>query len=523
MLKIGFASVPRQVILKVMSESTQEQVRRRLMDDFEFYAANCLRIRSKDGSLEEDPKTGARMPPRLVMNRAQRRIHELVEQQRAKTGRVRAIVVKGRQQGGSTYVQGRFFWRMTHLQNMRGFILAHKDDSTQNLFNMAKMFYDFCPPAVRPRRDRTNAKEMVFGTLRTSYKVETAGGQGAGRSETIQFLHMSECAYFPNAESTIVGVTQAVPNAQNTEIWLESTSSGPDGLFYEMAMAASRGESEYICIFTPWYFSEEYTSEPVPAGFSRTKDEDELAEQALANDGVVLTDGQLWWRRNKIIELRGMQNFRREYPSTLEDAFRADATGALWKTPLIEGNRIPALPEAHKPVDERTFALSRVLVSVDPSGGKKKQNDEQGIVVGGLGNDLHGYVLEDISNKYSPEGWGQAAVDAYHRHMADGIVVERNFGGDMVAAIIRSIDPNVPVIEVTASRGKEVRAAPVVSLYERGLAHHVGSFSRLETEMTTWVPRVSDWSPNRLDALVWLLTELMLGEDNRVMVRKGRM
>jgi phage terminase large subunit-like protein len=180
------------------------------------------------------------------------------------------------------------------------------------------------------------------------------------------------------------------------------------------------------------------------------------------------------------------------------------------------------IPDSDLPVEDRRFGFTRVAVSVDPSGGKKARNDEQGITVGGLGSDGHGYVLADLSGKYTPEEWARKAINAYHEYLADCIVVERNFGGDMVKSIIMSIDSTVKVKEVVASRGKEVRAEPVASLYERGLVHHVGRHTKLEDEMTTWDPVKSTFSPNRLDSLVWLMTELMLGAKDVVYARRVR-
>ena len=170
--------------------------------------------------------------------------------------------------------------------------------------------------------------------------------------------------------------------------------------------------------------------------------------------------------------------------------------GALW-TPDTIPHRDTAPP------------LKKVVVAVDPSGG----GDEIGIVAAGLGYDGRGYVLADRSQpgRLGPYHWGSVAVDLYDDLEADEIVAERNFGGDMVAATIQATAPGrrIPVTLVSASRGKALRADPVAALYERGLVDHVGSFPELEAEMTGWVPGDPN-SPNRLDALVWALTRLML-------------
>ena len=174
-----------------------------------------------------------------------------------------------------------------------------------------------------------------------------------------------------------------------------------------------------------------------------------------------------------------------------------DREGALWQR--------QDMIEAHRRVEHPAF--TRVVVGVDPPGGVA----ECGIVVGAVGGDRHCYIIEDRSLLGSPDAWGTAAVTAYHHNDADRIVAEVNFGGDMVESTIRTVDKNASYKAVRASRGKAIRAEPVAALYEHGKVHHVGQFSLLEDEMCSWVPGEGLPSPNRLDALVWAVTELMLG------------
>lgn len=160
--------------------------------------------------------------------------------------------------------------------------------------------------------------------------------------------------------------------------------------------------------------------------------------------------------------------------------------------------------------------MQRIVVAVDPSGvsGAEGSGDEIGIIVAGKGVDGNAYVLADRSCKLSPEGWGRRAVEAYHEFSADRIVAERNFGGAMVEAVIRTADPLAAVTLVTASRGKAVRAEPVAALYEQGRVFHSAAFIELEDQMMamTSTGYLGEGSPDRLDALVWALTDLMLGE-----------
>ncbi|MBK3745282.1 DNA-packaging protein [Paraburkholderia aspalathi] len=192
----------------------------------------------------------------------------------------------------------------------------------------------------------------------------------------------------------------------------------------------------------------------------------------------------------------------------------SDVNGALWsledrtapdgkKMPGLDSLRVAKAPE-----------LRRIVVAVDPSGTRGDGGgDDIGIVVAGLGFDGHAYVLEDGTCQLSPEGWGRRSVDLYHRYNADRIVAERNFGGDMVRFTVATADKKAAFKEVVASRGKAVRAEPISALYEQGKVHHVGIFPDLEDQMCNFTASgyVGDGSPDRADALVWALTELMLG------------
>jgi phage terminase large subunit-like protein len=175
-----------------------------------------------------------------------------------------------------------------------------------------------------------------------------------------------------------------------------------------------------------------------------------------------------------------------------------DVEGALWTRAMLDACRVTAGPDR----------LVRVVVAIDPSGGSGDSNAECGIVVAAKGADNHGYVLQDASGRLSPERWGTRACDLFAQHRADRIIAEQNFGGAMVENTIRMINPRVPVKLVQASRGKQQRAEPVVALYEQARVHHVGLFGALEDQLCQWVPGTSGPSPDRLDALVWAISEL---------------
>jgi phage terminase large subunit-like protein len=186
-----------------------------------------------------------------------------------------------------------------------------------------------------------------------------------------------------------------------------------------------------------------------------------------------------------------------------------DAPGALWRRDtMIEALRVASAPE-----------LVRIVVAIDPSVSSDSENAETGIVAAGLGRDGHGYVLADGSlERPTPDEWGTGALALYTTLRADRIIGETNNGGDLVEANIKAVargDGSRAAIgyafrKVHAARGKQTRAEPIAALYEQKRVHHVGAFAQLEDQLCQWEPGVSTWSPNRLDALVWALTELML-------------
>lgn len=180
-----------------------------------------------------------------------------------------------------------------------------------------------------------------------------------------------------------------------------------------------------------------------------------------------------------------------------------EVPGALWTRKLINSTRVIKYPD-----------LVRIVVGVDPTGSR---GNECGILVAGLGTDGHGYILDDRSLLGSPGEWADMALTAYNRNQADMVVGEANYGGDMVESTIMQAAKNQRQVirykNVHASRGKAVRAEPVVANYEHGRIHHIGDFPYLEDEMVTWIPGESRESPNRIDAMVWAITELMLATE----------
>ncbi len=236
-----------------------------------------------------------------------------------------------------------------------------------------------------------------------------------------------------------------------------------------------------------------------------------LIKRIMADSGTVVTrgatlDNQSNLAANTVKQLYERYGGTRLGRQELEGEILTDIPGALWNRDMIDNCRIGEVPEH----------LERVFVAVDPAVSNNEGSDEHGIVVVGLARDkdgyARGYVLEDGSLRGNPEDWARRAVSLYRSWSADKIIAEKNQGGQMVESTIKAIDRSVPVKLVHASRGKVVRAEPISALYEQGRVHHVGRFDALEDQMCLFsidnLRNLSNGSPDRVDALVWGLTEL---------------
>lgn len=179
--------------------------------------------------------------------------------------------------------------------------------------------------------------------------------------------------------------------------------------------------------------------------------------------------------------------------------YAPNKVGAIWNMANIHENRRHEIPP-----------LKRILVSVDPAISNTDYSDEHGIIAGGVGEDGRGYIIDDVSIHGSPQQWAERAVATYDKYDADAIVVERNQGGDMVRHTLQTVRPSIKVIDVVATRGKHVRAEPISAMYAINQVSHVGSFPELESQMCQMTAGgyEGNGSPDRCDAMVWLLTEL---------------
>lgn len=339
-----------------------------LFRDFYRYARTLVKIKDKD--------SGKLIP--FVMKRAQREVHERLEAQLKTTGKVRALILKYRQGGISTYISARFYKSTSQNFGIKTYILTHEDKATHNLFDMAKRIHAGMALEYRPEEGAKNANELLFGRLDSGYAVGTAqGGEGTGRSSTIHRFHGSEVAFWRNDKTHFAGVMQAVPNSVGTEIVLETTGNGPTGAFYDQWNLAQKGESDFIPIFIPWFWEEGYRR-PVVSSLEFTDHELEYAET------YTLDPEQLTWAHFKNIELHGEPGkfgwfFRQEYPANAPEAFQTSGQDSLIPTKDIVAARKAPRPTLQE--QENTPIVAGLDIARG-GGDKSRLIDKQGLAYG---------------------------------------------------------------------------------------------------------------------------------------------
>jgi hypothetical protein len=315
------------------------QHQEKLLDDLPYFAEHCLKLRPKAGPIEP-----------FKFNAAQLQLHKLIEEQKAKTGRVRVIVLKARQLGVSTYVAARFFHRVINNPGLRCIILGHERRASSNLYGIVRRFFDHLPEGSRPSVGISNAEELVFDRIDSGYLVAVATGDGTGRSATAQMLHGSEVAFWPDLPAQLAALLQTVPDIDSSEIILESTANGFND-FSNLWRKAQAGESEFLPVFLPWSLDAAYTR-PVEADFELTSDE---AELATAHN---LSNEQINWRRNKINQLGSPDLLAQEYPIVAAEAFIAQSFDSFISPELVLKARREKISDPYGPL----------LVGVDPAG-----------------------------------------------------------------------------------------------------------------------------------------------------------
>ena len=301
-------------LLRLLEEKNKRNKLKDYENNFTSFASDNIKIITKDarrGFID------------FKFNSCQKKITELLEKQLEDTGKVRAIILKARQQGISTYCAGRVFWKTYFTPHARSVVMAHDSATSDALFNLSKNIIKNMNSTYKPNEVKSNAKEIVISSPHftkeggdkpiSSYRLYTAGSPEAGRGTTPTIAHLSEVAFWQHDEKILAGLFQGISEAPGTEVILESTANGAQGEFYRLWKGALDGENEYLPIFLPWFSTPEYYREP-PEGFKRSSDEELLVEQHDLNDG------QLYWRRLKIAE-GGELKFRQEYPATADEAF----------------------------------------------------------------------------------------------------------------------------------------------------------------------------------------------------------
>lgn len=326
-----------------------------ILKSFPLFAKNFLIIHDKSGAEQN-----------FVLNRAQQYVHDRLEAQLQATGKVRALVLKGRQQGVSTLIQGRFFHKIVTKRGKKAFILTHLSDATRAIFEMTKRYSENLEPALFAQPDKKNDNTLMYNNLGSGYRVGTAGSAEIGRSMTNQYLHLSEYAFYKDAARISLGLLQTVAEMDDTEVIKESTANGVDNDFYSDWQEAKNGKSRYQAIFVPWYWQDEYCIDDPK--FVPNDEEKEWLERFGENG---LKPGHLNWRRIKLQDFKGdyeqkCRKFRQEYPFTDDEAFLSSITDTFIQVDPVKKARTTQV--------ESKAAL---VIGVDPA---RKGDDRTAII-----------------------------------------------------------------------------------------------------------------------------------------------
>lgn len=377
-----------------------------LHNDQPTYAKYCLKIRDKQGKIQP-----------LIYNKAQLYVHQKLEEQKRKMGFVRAIIMKGRQEGITTYIESRFFKETTMHRGVAAFILSHEAKSTASIFDMVKRFHDNLPPGMSPGLDTANKNQMKFQGLDSEYTVGTAGSEDVGRSMTIKLLHMSEAAFYEHTDELETGLMQAVADLPGTEIIIESTANGLGNFFHERAMRALASLGTFQLIFVPWYWMDEYRMTP-PDGFAP----DEYEQTLMKTYGLDLS--QIYWRRMKIENTKGgLWKFQQEYPFTPQEAF------------LMSGETF---------YSKETIMSARKCKSTSPNAPKiggfdvGRENDRSVLVIRQGRAIIHYEVHKDLraEGREPTQQLIEIGAKAIQRHGLDKMFIDFGYGHGVIDGLI---------------------------------------------------------------------------------------
>lgn len=398
-----------------VNDNLKEKLRERMkrwrapFSGFPEFARDCLKIQNKEG----------RIVP-FIMNDAQWALHNAVEDQLARTGMVRMTGLKARRQGFSTYVAGRYYWKVCTTFGRKVYILSHEKKSSEALFAMVDRFQRYNPFA--PEVGEDNAAKLTFPGLESSYTVATAGAQEGGRGDDVNLFHGSEAAYWKNPDAHFAASLQTVALLPGTEIILESTSAGPVGRFYEQFQKGLLDSEVYESIFIPWFVSREYI---FPASEDFKLDDvppkaDAMSEKEVA-EAFKLSPEQVSWRRQKISELT-YDRFLREYPATADDAWAANEEGRLIKS--------VAVMRARKRETEPSGPL---IIGVDPA----SSGGDRFAVAFREGNKITNLIWRNKINTIEATEW---LLELILKHRPERVQIDSGNIGQAVITNLRSRD-----------------------------------------------------------------------------------
>ena len=386
---------------------------RRLRDDFPLFARRCLTILDKSGKAQ-----------RFVLNRAQQYVLERLNKQREELGYIRALILKGRQQGISTLIGAHFYHEVSMNPGQHAFIVAHEQKATDNLFSMVKRYQDNNP--LSPSIGATNAKELVFDRLDGGYKLATAGTKDVGRSNTAQLLHGSEMGFWANAATHLAGIGNTIADIPGTEVIFESTANGINNTFHALWQDAEAGKGDWIAIFVPWYWQDEYRA-PVKPGF--VLEGKDLEYQ----DAYGLDLEQMAWRANKITTYgAGFEwLFDQEYPAIPALAFQSPTAD-----PIISPNKVAlAINSTYR------AKLGPLIIGCDPA----EFGDDRTAIVFRQGRLV--YRIETYE-KQEPMEVAARLSRYWDEFKPDALFVDRIGIGAGIVSRLREL--NVPVIGVNS-------------------------------------------------------------------------
>ena len=337
--------------LQIRRERRRREKLQGYKQDFDLFSQDNVRILPKESD-------GGFIP--FVMNEAQQLIHSRIEEQRKKTGMVRVIILKARQQGISTYCAARSYWQTSLRDNVSTVVVAHLASASGNLFNMTKNMIYKHPEDTRPKLEKASQNIIKFDGSESSYHVYTAGSPEAGRGSTPTIAHLSEVAFWPHDDKILAGLFQGIATVDGTEIIMESTANGATGEFHRMWDGANEEGEEwngFLPIFIPWFMTGEYSTKPshMPEDFTPTNEEVSFADEF----GLNYT--QLHWRRIQVAKI-GEDKFKQEYPSTAHEAFLRSGANVFSIPRLVEHKPM-------RPIQRKGFFAERRCFDEVPQGG----------------------------------------------------------------------------------------------------------------------------------------------------------